>query len=250
MDLELGDKVALITGGSRGIGLACAKMLAEQGSHVAICARDEATLERASALTGATPFVADVTHSEQVTSLIASVIERFGRLDILVNNVGGSGGAGSFAETDRVTWDRVLQTNLGSAAEVTRQALPHLRRGAAIVNVASIWGREWGGAASYMTAKAALIALTKSLSRELAPKGVRVNSVAPGPILFPGGSWSRRLAANEAAVRAYIAGEVPLGRFGEPEEVARVVAFLASPAASYITGVCVPVDGGMSRSLI
>jgi len=128
--------------------------------------------------------------------------------------------------------------------------VPHLiaRGGGSITMIASIWGREAGGAPGYNTAKAAVIALAKALARDYAKHAIRVNSIAPGSILFPGGGWDRRRLADPAGIAGFVERELPCGRFGTPEEVADAVAFVASPRAAWITGTCVPVDGGQGRS--
>jgi 3-oxoacyl-[acyl-carrier protein] reductase len=123
-------------------------------------------------------------------------------------------------------------------------------RSGVILTISSIYGREWGGAVSYNAAKAALIAFTKSLARELVPHGVRVNSIAPGSVLFEGGSWARRQAAEPERIARFVEAELPRGSFGAPEEIAEVAAFLCSPRASLVVGACLNVDGGQSRSLL
>ena len=143
-----------------------------------------------------------------------------------------------------------LYLNLLSSMRVVQRAAPHLiaRGGGSITMTSSIWGREAGGAPGYNVAKAAVIALAKALARDYAPHGIRVNRVAPGSILFPGGGWDRRQKADPAGIADMIKRELPAGRFGTPEEVADVVAFLASPRASWISGACIVVDGAQSHA--
>ena len=138
--------------------------------------------------------------------------------------------------------------NLWSAARVAQRAAAHLGAGASITMISSIWGREAGGAPGYNIAKAGVIAMTKALARDYAARGIRVNAIAPGSILFPGGGWDRRRQADPAGMAAFVEREIPMGRFGTVEEVADVVAFVASPRASWITGASIPVDGGQSRA--
>lgn len=259
MNLELAGKVALITGGSRGLGRAMAHALAAEGARVAICARGEAALRAtASELAGATgadvvPLVADIAAPGAGAHLVAAVTERFGGLDVVVNNAGGNRRKELAATTD-ADWEELVRLNLLAQIDVARAAIPALeaRGGGAILFIASIFGREAGGPglSIYNTTKAALISLAKILSLELAPKGIRVNSVAPGSIRFPGGSWDRRAIEDPEGIADFVARNLPLGRFGTAEEVADVVTFLASPRASLITGACIQVDGGQSRSLI
>jgi 3-oxoacyl-[acyl-carrier protein] reductase len=191
----------------------------------------------------------DVATADGVAALVGAAVERYGRIDIVVNNVGGSG-ARDFATTDEDDLKSVLDRNLFPALRVSRAALPHLRAagGGVIVMIASIYGREAGGGPSYNVAKAAEISLAKAMARDLAPQGVRVLSVAPGSVLFPGGGWDRRQKADPAGIAAFVAREIPSGRFGRPEEIGDVVAFLCSPRAGWITGACIPVDGGQSRA--
>ena len=174
--------------------------------------------------------------------------------------VGGSqpGGTAELTESD---WRTAYERNLWPAVRASRSALPYLvesaaRRGfpenpreaSVILHVASIWGREGGGALSYNTAKAALIALAHEQARELAPRGVRVLSLAPGSILHAGGSWERRQREDPAAIAAFVKREIPFGRFGTAEEVGDTVAFLVSRRASWMAGACVVVDGAQSRA--
>jgi 3-oxoacyl-[acyl-carrier protein] reductase len=259
VDLELTDKVAIITGGSRGLGLASARALVQEGCHVTICARGEARLNEAAselrsvAQEGArvAPLVADVATSSGVDLVVRHAVEVFGGIDILINNVGLARGAGIVDTTDEV-WHEALDQTLFPAVRASRLVVPHMRRrgGGAILMIASIWGRESGGRMTYNAVKAAEISLAKAMARELAHDSIRVNSLAPGSIRFPGGSWDRRVQDDPQGMEEFVRLELPFGRFGRPEEVGAVVAFLVSPRASWISGASVPVDGCQSRSLI
>jgi len=259
MNLQLSEKVAIVTGGSRGLGLASATALAAEGCRVVICARGESALHEAAAALRAVagaddrilPVVADVSSSEALERLVQLTVHTFGRLDIVVNNVGLARGS-TIVETTDAEWQEAFDQTLFPAIRLSRLAVPHMRaRGeGAIVMIASIWGRESGGRMTYNAVKAAEISLAKSLAQQLARDNIRVNSVAPGSILFPGGSWHKRQQADPAAMADFVARELPFGRFGQADEVGRVVAFLASPAASWISGASVPVDGCQGRSQI
>lgn len=258
MDLELSDKVAVVTGSSRGLGLASARALVAEGARVCVCARGESALLRMAAELGdqvgsdrVLGVAADVATLAGIERVIAATVTNFGGLDILVNNVGLAGGAGLVDTPDDV-WREAFDQTLFPAIRASRLAVPHMRQrgGGAIIMIASIFGRESGGRMTYNAVKAAEISLAKSLARELAPDNIRVNSVAPGSILFPGGSWHRRQQADPEAIADFVRRELPFGRFGRPEEVGAVVAFLASPRASWISGASVTVDGCQSRSLI
>jgi len=252
MDLELTGKLCLIGGASRGIGRAIAHALAREGARVAAVARGQADLDALLAElpgTGHTAIAADVTTADGASAAIDGGVARLGGLDIVVTNVGKSFARDAQAMDD-ADLAKSLDMNLWSAARVAQRAVPHLiaRGGGSITMIASIWGREAGGAPAYNAAKAAVIALGKAMARDYAKHAIRVNSVAPGSILFPGGGWDRRKIADPEGMADFVKRELPFGRFGTPEEVADVVAFLASPRARWITGSCVPVDGGQGRA--
>ena len=253
MDLDLTGKVAIVTGSSRGLGFACARALVDEGCRVTICARGPERLQEAARELGknALPIAADVSQPDGVERVVKGTVEAFGGLDILVNNVGLARGS-TIVDTSDAEWMEALDQTLLPAVRASRLAVPHLRRrgAGAIVMIASIWGRESGGRMTYNAVKAAEISLAKSMAQQLAPDNIRVNSVAPGSILFPGGSWARRQQEDPTGIAEFIRRELPFGRFGRPEEVGAVVAFLVSPRASWISGASVSVDGCQSRSLI
>jgi 3-oxoacyl-[acyl-carrier protein] reductase len=257
MDLRLTNKIAVVTGASRGIGRAIALALAGEGARVVLCARNAADLDaavgdaraRGGAEASAMGVTADVTTPAGAAAVVDAAVRAYGGLDVVVNNVGGSG-ARDFAATDDADLQAVLDRNLFPALRVSREALPHLRArgGGVIVMIASVYGRESGGGPSYNVAKAAEISLAKAMAGDLARDGIRVLSVAPGSILFPGSGWDRRQKADPDGIAAFVARDIPFGRFGRPEEIGDVVAFLCSPRAGWITGACIPVDGGQSRA--
>jgi 3-oxoacyl-[acyl-carrier protein] reductase len=259
MQLDLSDKVAVVTGSSRGLGLASARALAAEGCRVCVCARGAERLEEAKAEVAAAAgsadrvlaVQADVSTPDGVQRVLDRTVETFGGLDVLVNNVGRAAGTDLIGTSD-AEWQAAFDETLFPAIRASRAAVPHMRQrgGGAIVMIASIWGRESGGRMTYNAVKAAEISLAKSLAQQLACDNIRVNSIAPGSILFPGGSWHRRQQAEPDVIADFVTRELPFGRFGRDDEVGAVVAFLASPKASWISGASIPVDGCQSRSNI
>jgi 3-oxoacyl-[acyl-carrier protein] reductase len=256
MDLGLGGKACLVAGASRGIGRAIALALAREGARVAAIARGEDGLrvvagELAAAGGGAhahATIAADVSTADGAAAAIDGAVRAFGGLEVVVANAGKSFAREASAMDDD-DLARSLDASLWTAARVAQRAAPHLaaRGGGSITMISSIYGREAGGAPGYNVAKAGVIALGKALARDYAARGIRVNTVAPGSILFPGGGWDRRKQADPVAIAEMVKRELPFGRFGTPEEVADAVVFVASPRASWISGACIVVDGAQSR---
>ena len=259
MDLQLDEKVALVTGSSRGLGLASARALVMEGCRVGICARGADRLsqaatelkEQAGSAKRVLAVQSDLADPKDVETVVERTAETFGGLDILVNNVGHAGGGGLLEASDE-DWQSAFDDTLYPAIRASRLAVPHMRRrgGGVVIMIASIWGRESGGRMTYNAVKAAEISLAKALAQQLAADNIRVNSVAPGSISFPGGSWYRRQQEDPDGMTAFVRQNLPFGRFGRAAEVGDVVAFLASPRASWVSGACVTVDGCQSRSLI
>jgi len=236
----------------------CALSLAREGANVAICGRTQATLDKAVAQlkelgVGAMGVIADVSDESAVAALHQEVVDGLGEIDILVNNVGGSRSRSDIVGTSLDDFKGTFDLNLFGGFQLMKQVIPHMQqqRWGRIINIASIWGREHGGNISYMSAKAALIGATKHAALTLARDGILVNSIAPGSILHEGGSWERFSNDNPPdVVQGFIKQNLPMGRFGWPEPVGDLVAFLASDRASLITGACIVIDGGQSHSMI
>lgn len=254
MDLELTGRSVLVTGGSRGIGRAIAEAFAAEGADLTICARGaealHATAEAIAADSGrhVVAAVHDVTDAAACEALVARHVETFGSLDVLVNNAGATVREGDSDER----WRASFELNVLAAVRLAELAKPHLAASTlgSIVNISSIFGREAGGPSQYNATKAAQIAMSKAFALDWAADGIRVNNIAPGSIAFEGGSWGRRLVDDPEGMAAFIASNIPGGRFGQPEEVANVVTFLASARASWVLGATLNVDGGQSRSNI
>jgi 3-oxoacyl-[acyl-carrier protein] reductase len=257
MDLQLHGKVAIVTGSSRGLGLASARSLVAEGCHVCISARGEETLSEAalglaSASTGGAEVLAvaaDLATADGIARVVDATLARFGGVDVLVNNVALARGADLLGTTDG-DWQEAIDQTLFPTIRASRLVVPSMRArgGGTIVIIASIYGRESGGRMTYNAVKAAQISLGKSLAQQLARDHVRVVSVSPGSIAFPGGSWHKRQQADPDGIAAFVKAELPYGRFGRAEEVGDVVAFLASPRASWVSGTSVVVDGCQSRA--
>ena len=259
MDLGLQGKVAIVTGSSRGLGLASARALVAEGCHVCISARGEdalaeAALALAAVSSGGAEVLAvsaDLGTAAGIARVVDATIGRFGGVDVLVNNVALARGGDLLATSDD-DWQEAFDQTLFPAIRTSRLVVPSMRArgGGAIIVIASIFGREAGGRMTYNAVKAAQISLAKSLAQQLAKDNIRVNSVSPGSISFPGGSWHKRQQADPEGIAAFLKAELPFGRFGRAEEVGAVVAFLASTRASWVSGASLTVDGCQSKSNI
>ena len=246
MDLGLQGKVALVTGASRGIGAGIAASLAAEGCRLVLVARGAEALEAHAQrlrVQGAEvhALALDLLEPDAAAQAVQETLARCGQLDVLVHNLGGS----REGDGDEV-WDFTLDVNLGVGVRLARAATPHMkaRRTGVLLFVTSISGSMVGGTKpAYNVAKAAEIMFARTLAHDLGPWGIRANSVSPGSILFPGGSWDRRLKADPERIEAFRKENFPLQRFGTVGEVANVVTFLASDRASLVTGADIAVDG-------
>jgi 3-oxoacyl-[acyl-carrier protein] reductase len=256
MDLGLNNKIAFVAGSSRGIGRAIAQAFLTEGARVVITGRNAESLNQTAAEFeaefGPEPLLArrgDLSQPEEISEALSHTHERWGTLDCLVANI-GSGTAKPGWDLSPDDWKAVFEANFWSSVRLTEAVLPGMleaQRGT-IIFISSIAGTESINAPiTYSAAKASIVSYSKDLARQLGRYGIRFNCVAPGNILFPGGSWENKLAQDPERFQRYIETEVPLQRFGTPKEIADLVVFLASERAAFITGACIVADGGQTR---
>jgi 3-oxoacyl-[acyl-carrier protein] reductase len=259
MDFNLKDHVVFIAGSSRGIGRAIAEALLGEDACVVLTGRDESSLDntlhdltsvkKENRILGVS---GDLCDSAVLVSAFERTVRHFGRIDHLVANLGS--GKGSLGwEQPEDEWRRVFEQNFFASVRLTQEALPHLLRndnGGSILYISSIVGIEAGVAPlPYSAAKAALINYSKNLARQMGPRNVRVNTIAPGNILFPGGTWEKRMRSHSDDVKKMLDEQVPQKRFGKPEEIASLAAYLCSAQAAFSTGACYVMDGGQTRTI-
>ena len=255
MNFHLDNKIALVTGASRGIGRAIAMALTAEGCRVAICARNREHLDQAAAeIPGSLAIQADATIPTDIQRVVDTIVKKWGNLNILVNNVGGGGGreCRSVEQVPESQWQEVFARNAFAAVRFTMLAIPHMRRTkwGRVVTIASTQGKEGGGRPWYSMAKSAEIALMKSLAMnsDLVRDGLTFNTIAPGRVMFPGNEWDQFRQEDPQRFEQTLKQRLPLGRTGTPEEVAAVVAFACSAPASLVNGACIAVDGCESYS--
>jgi 3-oxoacyl-[acyl-carrier protein] reductase len=263
MDLELKGKVAIVGGASKGLGRACAEVLAGEGARIVMCSRTKADLEQAAqdirsrTGTDVMAFAGDLDRHDTIQALIAATVERFGQIDVLVNNSGGPPLAKSASATEE-QWATAVQRSLLYFARMSREALPHMKQqgGGRIINIlASTVYQPISNLALSGATRMGVVAFAKSLADEVGRDGILVNNVCPGSLLSERMLGNVTARAKELGISlekalAQRAEETALGRIGEPRELANLVAFLASGKASYITGTTIRVDGGLVRSVL
>ena len=258
MDLNLANRVALVAGSSRGIGRAIARAFLSEGARVVVTGRNaDALLETVAAFENefgrdsVLGWAGDLSQPQHISRVVEGTCHQWGRIDCLVANVGSGSGKRDWQFTSE-DWYQAFEVNFWTSLRLVDAVLPAMleARGGSITLIGSIVGLESVDAPlPYSAAKSTLMTYSKSLARRIGEYGIRVNCVAPGNILFPGGTWEKKLAQEPDRIRHYIESEVPLQRFGTPEEIAHVVVFLASEHAAFITGACIVADGGQTRSL-
>jgi 3-oxoacyl-[acyl-carrier protein] reductase len=256
MDLGLENQIVFVAGSSRGIGKAIGATLLAEGASVVLTGRDEASLYAAQAELGKPDQIlaipGDFADATTIASAFAHTLNHFGRIDHLIANLGTGSGKPGWDQPEE-EWHRLFELNFFASTRLTQAVLPHLLanpNGGSILYISSIVAIEATPAPlPYSAAKAALVNYSKNLARQLGPKKVRVNTIAPGNIYFPGGSWERHLNTRREAVESMLQTEVPQQRFGKPEEIASLAAYLCSPQAAFATGGCYVMDGGQTRTL-
>lgn len=249
MNLGLKGKNAIITGASKGIGKSIALTLAQEGVNVAICARGEKDLQKTKKELlekGVKVFAqtCDIGKTKQLETFLDNVKAEFGTIDILINNVSALS-----LEDDYSDWEASINVDLLGSVKATRKVIPWMTDSGSgnIIFISSVSGLESGSPPAYAAAKAALISYSKTIAVQLAPKNIRVNTIAPGSVEFPGGLWEMAKNHNRP-LYDWVLNSIPFGRLGKPDEIGKVVTFIASPCASWVTGTCLSVDGGQHKS--
>lgn len=252
MDLKLKDKVALITGGSSGLGLRTARTFAEEGCHVSFCSLDDDDIikkteeELLSRGVKVYSLRANVCIPKDAEKVVNETVKQLGGIDILINNIGRRFGEGIFKATDE-DWIKTFDNILFQSIRMIRLTAPHMRKrgGGSIINIASVsgWMPQLAIGGQYSASKASLIFLAEHLALELVHDNIRVNTISPGSMISPGGIWDKWREKHPESFAEYERESFPMGRLGTPEEVADVIVFLASPRAYWINGRHIPVDG-------